>query len=73
MKNTKCCPKCHSDEIMKIPGTPQSHGYGNNIKVGITIFSAILVTKYLCCNCGFIEEWVDDSQDIEKIKNYYSN
>ena len=71
MKFTKHCSKCQSNDIVRIPGTPQSHGFGNNIKTGITIFSAILVTKYLCCNCGYIEDWIDSPQDIEKAKKHY--
>ena len=72
MKFTKTCPKCQSANILRIPGTRQSHGYGNNVKVGMTLFSAVLVTKYLCCNCGFTEEWVDSLQDIEKVTQYYA-
>lgn len=73
MKFAKRCPKCHLNDILRIPGTPQTHGFGNNIKAGATIFSAVLVTKYLCCNCGYIEDWLDYPQDIEKVKKYYLN
>lgn len=73
MKTIKSCPKCQSDDVLRVPGTQQTHGFGNNIKAGATMFSAILVTKYLCCNCGYIEDWVDDPQDIVKIKKYYTN
>ena len=72
MKISQLCSKCHSSDIVRIPGTNQGHGFGNNIKTGITVFNAILVTRYLCCNCGFIEEWVDNPQDIVKIKAYYT-
>ncbi|WP_278281159.1 hypothetical protein [Clostridium sp. BSD9I1] len=34
---------------------------------GMTIFSAVKVTRYLCCDCGYSEEWIDDKKDIEKI------
>ena len=71
MNSQKFCPKCNSCDTIRIPGTRQSYGYGNNVKVGAALLSAVLVTKYLCCNCGFMEEWVDSPQDIEKIKAYY--
>jgi len=71
MKNTKKCPKCQSNDVIKIPGTFQNEGYGNNIKAGFTGLSMVLVTKYLCCNCGYIEDWVDHPEDIKKIRKYY--
>lgn len=30
-----------------------------------------LVTKYLCSECGFIEDGLDYLKDIEKVKKYY--
>ena len=71
MRNTKCCPKCHSNDILRLQGERQGYGLGNNIRAGVTLLSSVLVTKYLCCNCGFIEDWVDNPQDIEKIKKYH--
>ena len=35
------------------------------------IFSAVLVTRYLCAYCGFNEEWVDDRADLEKLMAKY--
>jgi hypothetical protein len=68
MKNSKLCPKCKSNEIIKVPGKVGAYGTGNNISTGLTIFSAVPVTRYLCGNCGFSEEWIDQPQDIEKIR-----
>ena len=70
MKNTNVCAKCQGNEIIKIKGTSEAYGVGNNIKVGATIFSAVLVNRYLCCNCGYSEEWID-KDDIPKIKKKY--
>ncbi|MDR3667070.1 MAG: hypothetical protein P4L35_09520 [Ignavibacteriaceae bacterium] len=53
MKNNKECPKCNSNEILKIPGTS-----GNIITTGSTFYSAVRVTRYICCDCGYSEEWV---------------
>ncbi len=70
MKSTKICPKCHSGDIIRIDGNVGSYGAGNNIITGATIFSAIKVNRYICCQCGFTEEWID-KKDIEKVKNSY--
>ena len=68
MKNTRLCPKCHSDNIIRIDGYTGSYGAGNNILTGATIFSAVNVNRYICCDCGFTEEWID-MEDIPKVVN----
>ena len=70
MKNTKECPKCGSGKILRIDGNTGPYGVGNNIPVGKTIFSYAKVNRYLCCNCGYSEEWLD-SEDIERIAKKY--
>lgn len=66
MKNTKICPKCQSKDIVRIDGSVDAYGTGNNVITGNTIFSAVNVNRYICCNCGFTEEWID-KEDIQKI------
>ncbi|OGN89927.1 MAG: hypothetical protein A2Y88_10945 [Chloroflexi bacterium RBG_13_48_10] len=70
MKNN-ACPKCGSNEIIRIPGQAGAYGSGNNIPVGFWITSAIKVTRYLCGHCGFSEEWIDSPEDLEKLKEKY--
>lgn len=71
MKNTGICPKCNSKNILRIPGKAGAYGSGNNITTGMTIFSSVKVTRYMCCDCGYLEEWIDDKDDIEKLKANY--
>jgi ribosomal protein S27AE len=66
MKNTKICPKCQSSEIVRIDGYAGPYASGNNIMLGATVFSAVNVNRYICCSCGFTEEWID-REDIEKV------
>lgn len=68
MKNTNKCPKCNSNDIIRVNGSTRGYGAGNNIMVGATIFSAVKVNRYICCHCGYSEEWIDN-EDIPKIKN----
>ena len=72
MKNNVSCPKCGGREIIKIPGKAGAYGSGNNIMIGMTIFSAILVNRYVCSDCGYSEEWID-TKDLEKLKKYYGS
>ena len=66
MKNTKECPKCKSSNIVRFDGWSGAYGTGNNIMTGKSIFSAVNVNRYICCDCGYTEEWID-REDIEKI------
>lgn len=66
MKNTKKCPKCESTNIVRIDGYVGSGGAGQNVMVGTTILSAVNVNRYICCNCGYTEEWID-VEDLKKV------
>lgn len=70
MKNNNTCPKCQCKDILIIPGKVGPYGSGNNIQVGWSVFSSSLVNRYVCCNCGFSEEWIDN-EDIIKLKKKY--
>lgn len=68
MKNTCKCRKCGGTHILEVPGSSGAYGAGNNIQVGWTTMSAVLVNRYVCCSCGYIEEWIDpdDIPALEK-------
>ncbi len=70
MKNTKICPKCRSNDIIMIKGYSGAYGAGNNIPTGLISYSYAPVNRYLCCSCGYSEEWVN-TEDIPKIKKKY--
>ncbi len=72
MKRTHICPKCNSTDLLLIPGTSEAYGTGNNIRTGMTIFSAALVDRYVCCHCGYSEEWIR-LEDVSKLKKRYGN
>lgn len=65
MKNTNRCPKCNSSDIIRIEGSNRAYGGGNNIITGT--LSTVKVHRYLCCNCGFSEEWIDQ-EDIDAVR-----
>lgn len=67
MKNRKVCPKCGGSDILIIDGEVRGYGVGNNIMLGASIFSAVEVDRYICCSCGYTEEWVN-MRDIEAIR-----
>lgn len=69
MKDKKVCPKCGCEEIIVVEGTASNFGSNNHIKVGMTIYSAIMVDRYVCCGCGYSEEWIN-KKDIRALKDY---
>lgn len=70
MKGSKICAKCNGTDILRIKGDSRAYGAGNNILVGWSNFSAVLVHRYVCCKCGYSEEWID-RDDIAKLKKKY--
>ena len=71
MKKTGKCPKCGSNDVFRVEGKAGAYGSGNNIITGMTIFSAVLVHRYVCGNCGYSEEWIDQ-EDIRQLKDKFT-
>ena len=69
MKHTHSCPKCESIDVITIKGGSTWNGYQNFIKG--SAMKVVPVTRYLCGNCGFSEEWVDDPKGLELLKKKY--
>ncbi|MCI0378887.1 MAG: hypothetical protein L0215_14870 [Gemmataceae bacterium] len=60
MKNAKLCPKCDSHDILRLPGQ-----YSGNSAAQSQNLAA---TQYICCKCGYSEEWFDDLKELAKTK-----
>ena len=68
MKNTHTCPKCGSEEILRIPDNPGRHASGNNIyTTTATLLGKIPVIRYVCGRCGYVENWVEHEDEIYKL------
>lgn len=68
MKKNGVCPKCGSHEIVRIPDNGR-YSSGNNIyTTKATLTGKIPVIRYVCCECGYVENWIDSRSDLEKIK-----
>ena len=70
MKYRNVCLKCGGTDILRIKGKAGAYGSGNNIQTGWTNFSAVLVHRYVCCGCGYSEEWID-KEDIPTLKERF--
>lgn len=71
MKNSHCCPKSSSTDIRRIPDNGR-YASGNNIyTTTITLFGKIPVIRYVCCNCGYVENWVEKKEELDKIRSSF--
>ena len=68
MKRTKICPKCGSTNIHFSEGGAGGSGSGNIIPFGNYTWQAVPVDRYICCDCGYIEEWLRP-EHLDKIEN----
>lgn len=67
MKYKKICPKCNSKDVIRIHGTEGGYRVGNQIRLGLTNFSSVLVQRYVCMECGYTEEWIEKG-DLEYLR-----
>lgn len=72
MKNTNRCPKCGSGDIVRVPDNPNRYASGNNIYTSnFTLMKKIPVIRYVCCGCGYTENWVEAQRELEQIKRAF--
>lgn len=71
MKYNKICPKCNSKDILRIHGTEGGYGVNNQIRLGFTNFSSVLIQRYVCMECGYSEEWIAKG-DLEYLRDKLS-
>lgn len=69
MKFSMECPLCKSNNIV-------INQEGNSIlRVKSNAISArgyyARISRYVCCNCGNIEEWIDKGEQLKGIREYY--
>ena len=68
MMQTHRCPKCGSEDILRVPDNPSRHASGNNIYTSsVTLFGKIPVIRYVCLRCGYVENWVEQRGQLEEI------
>lgn len=71
MRRTHRCPKCGSPKIARVPDN--AHRYlGNSICVTrIAAVKRIPVARYVCCSCGYVENWVEEEQGLEEVRKNF--
>ena len=62
MKNG-VCPRCGSDDVYE-----STSNLDQRSRRVLAIFSHVRLEELICCNCGLVETYLADMQDVEKIK-----
>lgn len=65
MNTHDTCGKCGSSDLLEVPMTPGEHSH---IVTGARVLKDVAVTKYVCTDCGYIEQWVNSGSDLETLK-----
>ena len=72
MKATGRCPKCGSRDIVRVSDNQTRYASGNNIYTStFTLRKKIPVIRYVCCACGYVENWVETQTDREEIRRAF--
>ncbi len=72
MKNSGKCEKCDGSNIIRIPDNPNRHASGNNIyTTTITLMGKIPVIRYICSDCGYVENWVERENELARIRRTF--
>ena len=61
MKNGKC-PKCGSNEVYS------TRAVGARSDRALSLLSSVSLAEYVCCGCGFVETYLNDLHDRDKVK-----
>ena len=72
MKYSAVCPKCGEQNVVLIPGKVGAQSSQNTVGVGFLALNSIPVSRYVCLNCGYTEEWIDSDEHLRKIGSKYS-
>jgi ribosomal protein S27AE len=56
-----------------VPAASGAYGTGNFIALpgGLWSSKRVPVTRYVCGNCGFTEEWVDEATHLQELRRRF--
>ena len=64
MKNG-ICPKCNGSEVYVLPAKGPSNNFH---RIPIEGLASAKLTQYICVDCGYVEEYIDDETKLEQIR-----
>ena len=64
MKRTHACPKCGCTQIVHVPASQWLFARGGNAYLGLHLGEKVLISKYICTGCSYVENWAERPQDL---------
>ena len=71
MMTTNACPKCNSANILHIPVKKGKMGKWNNSVIWLSAVKYVEITRLVCENCGYSEEWITNKENLKKLRDKY--
>jgi len=70
MKKGGPCPKCEARDVVRFAGWTGAYASGNYVIVRRWLIwsEEALVARYVCRNCGYVEEWVDTEIELQRVR-----
>lgn len=63
---------CWPQKVAVCTDNSSRHASGNNIYTSTyTLFGKIPVIRYVCCECGYVENWVEAKEELLEIKKKF--
>jgi hypothetical protein len=63
------CLACGSNALFAFPVGPGEHSH---LAVGTRVLEMIPIQRYVCTDCGHVEEWVNSKADLQKLAGEHS-
>lgn len=67
MNKTGQCTKCDAFEAVRVPGGQ------SRPRIGTGPLSSVKVVLYVCCACGYVEHWIDDTKALPHVAKHYGD
>lgn len=68
MKRTHTCPKCGGTQLVHVPASQWLFARGGNAYLGLHRGGKVLISKYICTGCGYVENWAGRPQDLAALR-----
>ena len=62
------CLKCNSIDMVRTEVIPHNPAGGGRIKIRFSMFTVAQLLAWVCCDCGYVETFVDDKKFLDKCK-----
>ncbi len=68
MKNTHKCPKCGGTALYHVAPSEWLFTRGINAYTGLHKGGKVLISRFICTDCGYVESWAERPQDLAALK-----